>query len=366
MLFYTGVNNEIGDGDFKISPGVAKQKLPGTEVDQMKFEFDPSAFQGVTYLRERMDEASAITPTLQGEVTGKTVTETLHAKDAALKRLNIPLSNIAGAIEKDAMLTLSWASQVYSLPDVMEFVDKEELDAFMEDNDIEHAELMTDDSGMPMANKNGKIQADFPRQLDLSLMEDDEKNLIESNEDRFFTVGVNMEKENLRWKGIVSVSAQSIVAPSPELERQRKLELFNLILQPINMAAQALAQGMADMALATLMPVMQILEIQNEKPESWLPAEMLRLVNDPEGYKAELQQKQQMAQAAQAQQAQDAQPLFIDGNAPAGTDPNMPPEAQNAPSQTQSQDNGPVVPRDQISNPVRDSMNAITGVGQMK
>jgi len=299
MLFYSGPAAP-GDGTIRIEPGVAKQKLPGTSIETVDVKFEPRAFEWLDRRKERMDENTGITPTLQGQVEGKTLGEVLHAKDAALKRLNIPLANISYAIEKDAYLTLSWANQVYSLPEVMEFANDKQLQEFMDESgrDFEEATLFP----------KGNISADFPRSLDLSLDEDRDGNLIESPEARFFTLGKEIQKKALKWKGRVTVKGASIVSPSQELERQRKLELYNLVMPIVQAITQAMAQGMFSIAMNMAKPVVQILEIQDEKPENWLPVEVVQMLENPELAK--------MAEANATGQLQGQEPLMVDPNAP--------------------------------------------------
>ncbi len=364
MLFYSGSNQQTGDGTLTISPGLMKQKLPGTTIDQVKIEYTGEGREGAMKQMERMDETTGITPTLQGVVEGKTLGEVLHAKDAALKRLNIPLSNIGAALETDAYLTLSWANQVYSLPEVMEFIDQSELDEFQKETGRTPTDVRQqgapDENGAP----TGPITADFPRVLDLSLDADREGNLIESPENRFFVVGGNgpdgLPKHSIRWKGKVSVISQSIVASSQELDRQRKLELFNLVSPVVAAIAQAMAQGQMQVALSMAKPVVQILEIQNEEPKDWLPDDVVQLINNPEMAK----QMEDQAKMAAAQQAQKDAPLFVDQNGQGATaDGSAPPAppAGSIPTAPSEVNNGApkVVPAGQISNPIKKTLSEI-------
>ena len=344
MLFYSGPNLP-GDGKRLIEPGVAIQKLPGTTVEQVKIQYDGKGREGAMQQAERIDEITGITPTLQGQVDGKTLGEVLHAKDAALKRLNIPLGNIAHVLEQDAYLTLSWANQVYTLPEVMEFTDKKDLEEFMEETGRKPS----------LFQQEGEvITADFPRQLDLSLAEDREGTLIEAPEDRFFTVGVDLDVKSIKWKGRVTVKPQSTIAPSQELERQRKLELFNLVMPIVQAITQVMETGQYRMAVDMAKPVIQILETQDEKPENWLPDKVAEMLENPELI------AQVEAQAVQAQQ--DAEPLFVsEEEAAAGAQPQE--GAVPSPIQSGIQ---PVVPRNQIRNPERASLRSTTNTPILK
>lgn len=337
MLFYSGPHAP-GDSTIRIEPGVAKQKLPGTTIDVVDVPFEPEAWTGLEYRRKRIDENSGITPTLEGEVTGKTLGEVLHAKDSALKRLNIPLANIASAIEKEAYITLSWANQVYSLPEVMEFANEKQLREF----EAERGQEFDQATLFP----NGRIQADFARNLDLSLQENREGELIESPDQRFFVIGKDIEKEAIKWKGRVTIKALSIVAPSQELERQRKLELYNLVTPIVQGISQAMASGMFQMAVDMARPVMQILEIQDEKPENWLPPDVIKMLENPEMIANLMKMQQQQAQAG------TGQPMFIK--------PGQAEAKVTAPSEKKKTIE-PVSPRSTVSNPVRDSVESQQG-----
>jgi len=357
MLFFSGSNSLNGDGNITVSPGLMKQKLPGTTVDQIKIDYTGKGREGAQQQLERMDETTGITPTLQGQVEGKTLGEVLHAKDAALKRLNIPLSNIAsGFIEQDAYITLSWANQIYSLPEVMEFVDDADLEEFKTDTEREPTQVTK--------REDGTITADFPRVLELSLDDDRDGTLIESPENRFFIIGKDIEKKAIKWKGQITVNPQSIIAPSQELDRQRKLELFNLVTPIVQVIATSIAQGALAIAAAMAKPVVQILEIQNEKPEDWLPDEIIVVLNAPPGSAKKIEEKQKAA--AEATATEEA-PLFVDPNSPEaqaqavaeGGAPELPSTSPSAPGGVGSEipsapsENGPginpVVPQDEVT-----------------
>jgi hypothetical protein len=260
MFFYTGTNLQTGDGKIKIEPGVGKHVIPqGSKILEW-LEVPgpgPQAFEGLKYIKSKMDDSSGITPTLEGEVTGKTLGEILHAKESALKRMRIPLENISEAIEQDAYVTLSWMSQIYSIPDVREFADIKALQDYETEEGVEHSSMsqqVDQETGEP-----GKIQASFLPELSLHL-EDRGGQLYESKESKFFKVGEGLPLENLRWRGIFRVIPKSVLSPSFELEKQRKMELFN-ILVPLLGGDPAIFKK----------SVMQILKVNEEDPDDWLP-----------------------------------------------------------------------------------------------
>src|SRR3990167_10958871 len=173
-------------------------------------------------------------------------------------------------------------------------------------------------------------------------LEDREGVLVESKENRFFNVGTDIPLSALDWDGMIEVKMDSMLSPTPELERQRKLELFNLLQPVIAQIAMAIKTDV-DVAIALGKPAIQILEIQNEKPKLWLPDELILAMEDPEAYKAELQQKMMMEQGGMgATTGTEEQPLFV-------------PKTGGGGSPT-------VVPQNEISNPVRKTMGEMSKV----
>jgi len=228
--------------------------------------------------------------------------------------------------------------QIYSIPEIKKFANEEEIQAYVDETGrLAQNVLPTkqDEIGNPM-----EVSADFYPQLEMAL-EDREGVLVESKENRFFNVGTDIPLSALDWDGMIEVKMDSMLSPTPELERQRKLELFNLLQPVIAQIAMAIKTDV-DVAIALGKPAIQILEIQNEKPKLWLPDELILAMENPEKYKMELQQKMIMEQQQQMNmqsKADSSQSIFL----PAG-------EAKK------------VVGEGQITNPVKDSMNEMLKV----
>ena len=330
MLFYTGTPAQ-GDGSITISPNKIQQKLPGTTVDQIKIQYNTRAPEMIQSLKERMDDNTGITPTLQGEVQGKTLGEVIHAKDAALKRLSVPLKNIAKTLENEAYLFLSWANQVYSVPELKEFVSEKEMADYEAENNVQATKFDTSD--------NGKIQAQYSQTLDLGIEQDREGNLIENPEDRY----IEMSGRPVKWEGRIVVDVQSLVASSQELEKQRKLELYNLVFPSIQAILQMKQLGDIRGAVDLAKPIVQVLEIEDEEPEGWLPSDIVEMLENPK----------LIDQALQAQQAQQQaqEPLMTDK----ATMEEKAKEGASGGSQTRpgQMSANTVVPQNEVSNQLR-------------
>lgn len=336
MLFYTGKPMD-GESKFVISPNQIIPKAAGTTIDQIKIAYDGRGWDGVERIAQDIDNVSGITPTLQGAVEGETATETLHAKDSALRRLNIPLINIAHAIEEDAYITLSWMKQIYSIPEVKEFVNLRELEDYEEEQGIT-AESVSGETGL-LGGFNGKVEGEFLPQLDLGLGEDRDGILEESPERRFFQLGKegNLPLEALRWEGKISIKARSVVSPSPELEKQSKLELYNLVFPAVQAMAQAMSLGETDMALALYKPVNEILEIHDEEPIDWLPDKLVELAESPE-----------LREATEKAQQKAQNPLFV-----------KPGQEGQGGGQPQGGSAQSIAPRNEVTNPLRKMLGNI-------
>lgn len=269
MFFFTGTSTTLGDGKIRIKPGYGKQIING-DVKFLEVKGPgQESWEGLRYTKSRADDNSGITPTLEGEVTGKTLGEIIQAKEQSMKRLKLPLENISDAIEQDAYISISWASQIYSTPEIKEFTTINQIAAYEEENQIkaggvyeqfdENEEQQFDEVGNPIPQDPTGYKAAFYPQLALHL-EDSEGKLEESKDSKFFQVGDKIKSSMLKWKGIFRVMPRSILAPSLELEKMRKMELFNIIVPLLGMPKELYGKS-----------VNQIIKVNEEDPEDWLP-----------------------------------------------------------------------------------------------
>lgn len=259
MGFITGGASLRGDNVFKIVPGKFEQLPTNAKIDFLDVPGPgKQAFEGLQYLKQIIDDNSGITPTLVGEVTGKTLGEVLHAKESALKRLRTPLENLAWGMEQDIYLTLSWASQLYSTPELRTFTDLEDMRKFEEENQLEGNEIFITGQDEETLEPTEYTVSYLP-QLDLKLEKSGGK-LYEGKKEQIFQVGKDIKPEQLVWRGIIKIVPRSIVSPSVELEKQKKLEMFNIIAPILGQPPEIYGPS-----------VHQLIMVNDEKPEDWLP-----------------------------------------------------------------------------------------------
>ena len=351
MIFFTGTPMN-GEDEIKVAPDKLVRKQAGTSIEQIKIDYDARGWEATEVLQNDMDEATGLTKTLEGQVTGKTLGEVLHAKDSALKRLNIPLLNIASAIEQDAYITLSWANQVYSIPEMHKFANGKELVAFEEENGKKAKNISQ--------GEGEEIEAEFYPEIELGLDEDRDGNLIESPDSRFFKVGdEKFPLESIKWEGKICIKAKSIISPNPELERQRKSELYNVISPVVSQMASLWYKQInpetgemftvpagKEVALALYKPLKEILEIQDENPDNWIFSEIVEYAENPEFL------EEAKAEDAKQEAAKPENDLFVD-QASLDTE-----EGAGAPG-TPKQAGNTVVAPSQISNPLKQLMGSM-------
>lgn len=268
--FYSGTNPNLGDGKIEIVPGQARQLTSSTGKPEINWMEIPGpgaeAWKGLEALEAMMDSDSGISPTLEGEITGKTLGEILHAKESALKRLKTPVQNLAWIIEQDAYLTLSWMSQVYSIPTVKEFTDEKQMMDFEKEEQVEHTGSIFEQKGEDGARVS--ITASYYPQVALHL-EDREGKLVEGKESRFFQIGKDIKPGQLRWRGIFKVIPRSIIDSSQELVKASKMELANMIMPLLTNPPELFAK-----------PVNQILMVNEEDPGDWLPDAWIKFLDE--------------------------------------------------------------------------------------
>src|SRR3990167_4797674 len=256
MFFYTGTNPLQGDGKIKIEPGVGYQNLGG-KIDWMEVPGPgKDSFDGMAVLKKGIDEDSGISDTVSSDLVGKTLGQDLLSRENSLKRMNVPLDNIADALNQEAYISLSWLAQTLSTPEVKDFADENELMAYEKETGINSFEMSPnfDEEGTQTS-----ITATYLPEIALNLEPKDDQ-LIESKENRFFQIGKDIQPQQLKWRGIITVEPRSILVPSVEIEKQRKGELFNVVVPVLQGPPELFAK-----------PVSEILKINEEDLDSWLP-----------------------------------------------------------------------------------------------
>lgn len=219
MFFYQGTQALTETGDITISPGVGKQVLDPKNITWLDVPGPGSeAWEGIERFKKDVDEASGVGDPLLGTVTGKTAFEIAQAREAALKRLKSPLNNILEALSEEGYITVALIQLLYSIPETLKISDPVLIDDYLKEIGGDPELFERDEEG----NFSALVFPEFPLNLD----RDEEGNLFETEETRFFRVKPNF----LKWDGIVNIKAQSLLTPSKEIDKALALEMYNILI----------------------------------------------------------------------------------------------------------------------------------------
>lgn len=229
-------------------------EVPGPGQDA-KFAID--------FIQSELDYATGITAPLIGEVTGKTAFEIGQAKEAALKRLKLPLDNISFALSCEALLTVDLIYQAYTIPLVEHLVDSREIEEYRKevDNNPDFYSVLVNEKG------EGSFYTKRYKEFSLAVKKDDNGMFIPSGEDKFFYSMPSF----IRWKGDIRIDASSMLSTWKEIEKSQTVELGNLVLQYLQIPQEVGKK-----------PLMKILEKWKENPKDWLPDSWLEDKPTPE------------------------------------------------------------------------------------
>lgn len=219
MFFYQSTNTLKETGDIKIVPGLGKQVIDPKNITWLDVPGPGAeAWKGLEYFKKEVDEVSGISDPLLGVVTGKTAYEAAQAKEAALKRLKLPLDNILDALNTEAYITINLAQLIYSVPETYTIENQELIEKYLAE--------VGGDQELFSRGESGEFNAQVFREFPLNLSQDEKGNLVETAETKFFRI----KPKYLKWEGIINVKAQSILTPTKQLDKTLELEMYNMLI----------------------------------------------------------------------------------------------------------------------------------------
>ena len=297
MFFYKGTDILGENGMLLVSPGKGEQVI---DPNAIKFMEVPGpgqdAWKGLQFLQEKRDSNSGITPQLSAKFQGKTLGQDIQAKEAALERMKTPFDYLLDALQQEAFIAISWQKQILSVPEVLEYnspellsealgemgLQQEQIQTYLQEiqnpqasNDLvfqeqEGEQEVTDEMGNTMMQPRMKTKVNVYPEARFGIDKDDKGELIESQDKRFYRFGVDLPLGSLKWEGIIRIKPQSVLAPSKELSKRMKLDLFNLV--------QAAMQGMLAQPQhipVLLPPIKEIIKVYEEDVKDWIEEEHL-------------------------------------------------------------------------------------------
>lgn len=246
--FYSGTDTIDGDGLMKIRPGRGRRV---NDPKNMKWSDVPSpgndAWNGLAFIEDKIDQATAISKNLEGQITGKTAFEISQARESSMKRLKTPLENITDALEIDAAITLGIIEDLYSVPKIKSLVDE----SYIEDAQLQE---QTRENGYPLIEGEDFVYE--YREVPMNVQRNDDGAIVKSDQRQFFI----LKPEDLPWDGVIKIDGQSLVASSEILDRVTTVEMANIVV-PLFTAPPEIA----------MKPATEIVKAYKKDPKDWLP-----------------------------------------------------------------------------------------------
>ncbi len=127
----------------------------------------------------------------------------------------------------------------------------------------------------PAADGSQRTFANVYKETSLNIDKGDKGDLFESEKSQFYRFGLDLPTKRLSWKGIIRIKPQSVLAPSKDLLKRMKLDLFNMVY-PALQAMLAQPQN-----ISILLPsVKQIVKVHDEDVKDWFPEKELMVLGE--------------------------------------------------------------------------------------
>lgn len=286
--FYTGTEDPE-DENMKITPGVLRRTLDPKNITWMEIPQGNKDWMEINqWLETKQDDKTGINDALEGSpATGGTDTafELGINREAALKRLRVPLRSLQTALDWEFQNRIALIQQVYADYKVEHLSSKEEIQAYLDEVKADPEFYYIENEGE--ADKE-VFYAKRYRTVKLGLDQDDKGNYVDSEEEKFF----HIKPEMLAFQGNIRTDISSLLVNSEELEKADTLRLSNIILPMITTSTPEVAGP----------SVKQILHVFNKDPKKWLPDAWLLALNlrEPTAEdKAKAQKEKQMSDPTQ-------------------------------------------------------------------
>lgn len=255
--FYSGTEDPE-DENLKIKPGVLRRVMNPKDITWMEIpEGNQNGLQTIEWLEDKEDQMTGVSKTLEGEVTeandNPTAFELGVNREAALKRLRLPLKSLQYALEWEFNNRIALIQQVYSDFQVEHYASKEEIFAYLDEVKADPDLFFIENEGKAGQEK---FYAKKVRKVQLSLDQDEKGNFVESENKKFF----HIKPEYLWFSGIVQVKISSILVQSEELEKADTLRMANLLIPLFQKPVEVVGPSVKQLMLAF-----------DKDPKKWLP-----------------------------------------------------------------------------------------------
>lgn len=281
--FYTG-SEDPEDENLKYKPGTLRRTLDPKSISWLEIpEGNQGAYAAMEYLENKEDQMTGVSGTLEGEVSSEgedpTAFEIGVNREAALKRLRIPLKSFQTALSWEFNNRVELIKQVYSDFQVEHLSSKDDIFAYLDEVKADPKFYFIENEDKPGEEK---FYAKRYREMQLNVDQDAKGNYIASESKSFFKITPEM----LVWSGDVTVDIGSILVQSEELEQADVLRLANIVVPMLAQDPNVVGK-----------PLKRILIAFNRDPMEWLPDSFLKVMMGKD-YKAPAGQGQSKGQGA--------------------------------------------------------------------
>ncbi len=270
--FYSGTE-DFENENIKIKPGVLRRTLNPKDISWLQIPpGNQTSLQKVEWLEKKSDESTGITEGIEAEA-GKTGSDTAFElgirREAALKRLKLPLKSFQYALDWEFKNRVDLIQQVYSDFQVTHLATEEEIMNYLEEVKADPDFYYIEKEGQLGEEKFFKKEF---RELQLEVEQDDQGNFIESEKKKFFKI----KPEYLPWEGDVRVNIDSLLVQSEELEKADTLRLANIVMPTLAQDPNVFGK-----------PVKELLKAFNKDSKKWLPQSWLDVLEGKEQLESE-------------------------------------------------------------------------------
>lgn len=244
--FYDGTNDE--DGVLTLSPGRGQQVLDPSKVKFLEVPGNGGEiYKKEELIRESMD-ANTFSKTLGGEAQGKTAYEIEQIKNASIRRLASPLDGLKFGLTTDAYTRMDIIHSFTTNAEVEEITDPDEAEAAL-------AVYKNNPEAFKFDEENAIIYRYKYEEVPMKLKKEGEE-YLPSEDTNFFM----LTPEGVRFDGDIDFDIQSVLLPSPELEKMQITELTNLVVPLFKLPPEI-----------ALKPAKQLIRKYNQDFKDWFP-----------------------------------------------------------------------------------------------
>lgn len=261
MGFYSGTE-DFEDENIRITPGVMRRTMNPRDINWLQIpQGNNAGIEKINWLETKQDDKTGITPAIEGHNPDQpgnlTAFQVGVDREAALKRLALPLKSLQYALSWEFENRISLIQQTYTQMKVEHIGSQDEINDYLDEIKLDPDYYFIENEGKSGKEKFYALR--YP-EVGLSLEKNEDGQYIESETTKFFKI----KPEMLEFTGLVTVDTSSLLTTSQALDQANTLRMTNLL-------APLLAGPMQTNAKLAK----QLLKSFNFDPRDWLPQDWL-------------------------------------------------------------------------------------------